>query len=153
MAFKEKQLRCKNSLYRVFIIVRGMNTSWIPLITLCYIPFYFGVYLFDDISLCLNFQRVFCWWSLWYYMYFLISCVINFNTFFRVYPVFAWPTNVILVNVSDITSVSYFQDNFILIRVWYVTGWPLSMNVFHTPMYCMYPFGQKQDISESVRTY
>ena len=42
------------------------------------------------------------------------------------------------------------KDNFILIRVWCVTGWPLSTNVFHASICCMHMFGQKQYISESV---
>ena len=37
--FKDKQLRCENDFYHVFITVRGMTLSRSPLITLCYSPF------------------------------------------------------------------------------------------------------------------
>ena len=36
---KEKELHCEDNLYRLFIIVRGTNTSRSPLMTLCYSPF------------------------------------------------------------------------------------------------------------------
>ena len=58
LVFKEKHLRCENSPYLVFIIVRGITASWIPLITHCYSPFYSDLYSFEEISLCLNFNRI-----------------------------------------------------------------------------------------------
>ena len=49
----------KHSFYRVFIIARWMTTSLIPPITLCLSPFSLDVYLIDDISFRVYFQRVF----------------------------------------------------------------------------------------------
>ena len=34
-----------------------------------------------------------------------------------------------------------------------MNGWPLFMNVLHTPIRCMNPFGQEQDIFASVNSY
>ena len=63
-------------------------------------------------------------------------------------------TNDTLVNVSDIASVYHLQGYFFnWNRVLCVTGWPLSTNVSHTPIGCMYIFGKKRDISASICSY
>ena len=65
----------------------------------------------------------------------------------------ARPVNVALVNVSAITSVSYLQGQFYWIHVCCVTVWPLSKIFLHTPIRCMHPFGEIQDISASINSY
>ena len=61
--------------------------------------------------------------------------------------------NVTLVNISSITSAFYLQVYFYFIRVWCVTLWTLSVNVLHTPIRCMHPFGKKREHSASVCSY
>ena len=39
-----------------------------------------------------------------------------------------------------------------LIRVLFMTAWPLSTNDLHTPIRCMYPFGQKQGFPPLIST-
>ena len=63
---KEKQLRCENSVYCVNTVVIGMTTSLSPLITLCCSPFSSDVYLVDEISFRLWFQRISSVGKCWY---------------------------------------------------------------------------------------
>ena len=48
-----------NSFYRVLIILRGITTSRIPLITFVIIHFFHMFICLEKILLCLNFQRVY----------------------------------------------------------------------------------------------
>ena len=87
------------------------------------------IYLFDDILLCINYQRLYCCllfiilheFIKWHVQLFLIDIwCLTCRT---------WPTNITLVNISDITSIYYPQGLFYLIRVSSLTGWPVSTNV------------------------
>ena len=72
LVFKEKQLRCEFFSYLVFIIFRGTAMSRSHLITLCYSHFSLDIYLFENISLRINFKWVYSVGERWcYYMRFL----------------------------------------------------------------------------------
>ena len=123
--FKEKQLNCED-FYRGFITVRGMNASWIPLITLCFCPF---------------FWRLFIWWDLnpyqfstglfpWRLFVLLLACI-KLNVWLLLIrgwclACWVWPKYVTLFNVLGVTSNSYLQGWFYVIIFWCVTRCPLS---------------------------
>ena len=73
--FKEKQLRCENSFYQVFIIVRETTTPLSPLITLCYSPFSLEVYLVEEISFSISFQRMYSIGECLFWYTRLIACM------------------------------------------------------------------------------
>ena len=73
LVFKEKRLCCENSFYRVLIIVRGITTSWNPLITFVVDPLLLDIRLdWQDFTRSIFPTGLFYWWELWFYMCFLI---------------------------------------------------------------------------------
>ena len=97
--FKRKQLCCENSFCSVFIIVRGINPSLSPLITICYSPFSFYVYLVDDISFRLYFKQVYFVGERLFCYTLLISCTcLIFHPCLVSHLLAMRPTNVTLVN-------------------------------------------------------
>ena len=154
LVFKEKKLCCETDFYSVFNIVMGMATSWSPLITLYLIPFswkFIHLTIFHSVSFFNGFilsvsVMLFCAFLNFYLWLILIR--VSVSILFGRYPqmlrwLIVWLLHVFLT----------CKDNFILIRVWCVTGWPLSTNVFHASICCMHMFGQKQYIAESVYSY
>ena len=93
-------MRCENSLYCVFIIVRVMNTSLIPLITIFYGHFSLDIYLVEEISFRLCFQQVYSVGeSLCCYTR-LIPCIcLMFHPYLVSHLLGARPKNVTWVNV------------------------------------------------------
>ena len=88
------------------------------------------IYLFGNISPRLNFH----WWALILLHVFINFMCDQFKIRFYCLICWAWPTNVMFNNKSDITSVSYFRGYFYLVRAWCATCWPLYIKVLHTPI-------------------
>ena len=83
--FKEKQLHCEKSSNLVFVILRGMTISWIPLITICYSPFTWRfIYsnIFHSISIYNGFLTLVNVDAIT--RVHLLACLNNFNSCFSV---------------------------------------------------------------------
>ena len=111
----------------------------------CFDWWYFNLYQFPMGSLC--------WLAL------LIShAVIKLHVWLLLISVWClngWsqPTNITLVNVSVITTVTYLQGLLYLVHVWCVTRWLLSTNVSHTPIRWAYESVWSKTVYCCIRSF
>ena len=93
------------------------------------VPFFGCLFNWWHFTLSQFSMGFFHWWS-----FMLLNAFIQLNV--CLFLIIVWcltlwegSTNVMLVNVSAITSVCYLQEMFYLTSVWCVTCWPFFLNV------------------------
>ena len=106
--FKQKQINCEKYFYCVFITVMEITTQPSPLITI-YRPFIRTFIYLTRLHFFQYSTGSFCWWDLM-----ILHAFLNLHVWLILFNVLCltsweWPTNVTLVNVSDIISVSHLQ--------------------------------------------
>ena len=110
LEFKEKQLRCENTLIVFIIIIKRLKTSRSPLITNCYsqfLPKFIHLTIFHSVSIFNGFIPL--------VIVMILHVFINLYVWLILIRVWhltcwEWPTNVTLINVLSIISVYYLQE-------------------------------------------
>ena len=136
------------------LLLWGITTLWIPLITICYSTFILMFIHLTRFHFVTNFNG-----------FILLESVMLFHAFLNLH-VWLILIRALVSNLfdSDLQMLHWLtfwlsqefltcKDNSYLIHVWFVTICILSTNFSYTPIRHMHPFNQKQDIAASVCSY